>query len=530
MISAELLKTNLISLLQHSNSWSWLADLSWNMSNAFIRKSRNGFEITHRKRWVEIRDDYEDHYRFDQKEREEKKTLIIGLGNGRFVNVLLETGSAVTVLEKNPWILLYAFQHYDWSESIALGKLKFEDPFLGRIESFEGFQRALHPVFAGFYRDLLEKRTPSMDVLLEGELLIDDWYDTLQEQGISTYIYPHHLLPQTKIVRDLTDPAVRRVWSINRVSGMEKVAEVIKKPYFIYEIDPDLSEIPVFTERPRFTRVFTYRKKNEAEYNAKGWKAGFLPLGSPSRMKAVPNEKYSSRLSFVGTSMITNAETLTQFLQGQSLTDQQFRLLAEFKDRQKANPEIDLSTSYYDSWKKIDGAEFLVRNGLQVSVRKIFMEWSGMIHRTHLVKAASVFGIHVWGDEAWKTLRKESPGITYRGAAGHLKEVPGIYSSSRINLDITRLYQLDVLTLRVFDVFACQSLCVSNAQAETPIFADPGLLTYANASELLKLLEEIFSWPEKRYQDYVKEMHMQVGNKHMFSHRLRHMLAQESST
>jgi spore maturation protein CgeB len=62
-------------------------------------------------------------------------------------------------------------------------------------------------------------------------------------------------------------------------------------------------------------------------------------------------------------------------------------------------------------------------------------------------------GAHVWGDPGWKAL--EADGVTYRGRAGHGSELTKIYSGARVQIDIGRIYQNDIITMRVFDVLAC---------------------------------------------------------------------------
>ena len=62
-------------------------------------------------------------------------------------------------------------------------------------------------------------------------------------------------------------------------------------------------------------------------------------------------------------------------------------------------------------------------------------------------------GVHLWGDEAWQDL--EEHGGFYRGSAGHRFELNKVYSGATVNVDIGRIYQNDIVTMRVFDVMAC---------------------------------------------------------------------------
>ena len=74
--------------------------------------------------------------------------------------------------------------------------------------------------------------------------------------------------------------------------------------------------------------------------------------------------------------------------------------------------------------------------------------------------AASGSGeLSVWGDDGWSAL--EGSGARQRGYAGHRHELTRIYASAGINVDIGRLYQSDIVTLRVFEVLACQGFLLA---------------------------------------------------------------------
>ena len=93
-------------------------------------------------------------------------------------------------------------------------------------------------------------------------------------------------------------------------------------------------------------------------------------------------------------------------------------------------------------------------------------------------------GIHVWGDSHWKAI--ERLGGKYKGAAKHFDELTKIYCASTVNIDIGRIYQSDIITMRVFDVLSCGGCLLTEANEDLKNFFDLGqeLDTYQSLDEL----------------------------------------------
>jgi len=83
--------------------------------------------------------------------------------------------------------------------------------------------------------------------------------------------------------------------------------------------------------------------------------------------------------------------------------------------------------------------------------------WLGEIaasrHRIQVIEKLADLDIDVWGDAGWAQI--ERSGVHYKGPAGHFHHLNDIYRSALINIDIGRIYQPDIVTMRVFDVLAC---------------------------------------------------------------------------
>ncbi|MBD90769.1 MAG: hypothetical protein CL940_10555 [Deltaproteobacteria bacterium] len=73
--------------------------------------------------------------------------------------------------------------------------------------------------------------------------------------------------------------------------------------------------------------------------------------------------------------------------------------------------------------------------------------------RLDMMRRLARFDAHVWGDPGWQAL--EAHGVSYRGRAAHGDELTKIYAAAQVQIDIGRIYQSDIITMRVFDVLAC---------------------------------------------------------------------------
>ncbi len=460
--------------------------------------------------------------------------IVLGMGLGDHVDFIIsKTRAKVVVLEKNPAFVKMALSRFQWQNYFRDEKLTVLDPLYYINKSLitaSSLQLLNHPLTGKCFFDVAHivnnpKNAQSIDLLMDGKLMIDDWYTTLVDSGRMTYIYPPNYYSVSKIKNDFQSRNIRKIWSINRISGLKNLAEELHLPYSIYEIDPDLSQIPAFQKKNKCTILFSYRKPNAGKYSANGWNSVYLPLATnEKRFNVQPQSKYQARLSFVGSSMLANADRIKKQLLKLCNKEQQ-NVITTFWQDQATNPETFKVPEYQDQISSVFPNTELQSEQGPMSLLKSLAEWSGACHRIHMVRQAARFGIDVWGEENWKLIADKTPGMNYRGRAAHLNEVPRIYASSYINLDVTRIYQPDVATLRLFDVFAAGSLVVSNIEGENgELYPDPRLLTYIDSTSLINTIEDILSWSEQKYNDYVNAMHSYTLAHHTFSNRLKSML------
>ena len=141
----------------------------------------------------------------------------------------------------------------------------------------------------------------------------------------------------------------------------------------------------------------------------------------------------------------------------------------------------------------------------------------------------SRYGIRVWGDAGWKHVVPH--GVNYMGPAGHGSELTQIYNRSRINLDIGRVYQPDIVTMRVFDVLACGAfvLAAHSEELERAFRCDEEVSSYRTIQELRDKVGYYLEHPEEA-RDIAARGRERVLAEHTIAGRIQHMAAKRRLT
>ena len=111
-------------------------------------------------------------------------------------------------------------------------------------------------------------------------------------------------------------------------------------------------------------------------------------------------------------------------------------------------------------------------------------EMAAAERRLNVVGALGHLGMRVWGDPGWKAT--SNAGVKYMGFAGHDRALTQIYQSGRVHIDVGRIYQRDIVPMRVFDILACGGFLIAeHSEALTELF-EPGvhLETWKTVDEL----------------------------------------------
>lgn len=227
---------------------------------------------------------------------------------------------------------------------------------------------------------------------------------------------------------------------------------------------------------------------------------GFLPLAA-ARHRFEPTEASNANpcdVSFVGSSLADDGQAFTTALRemgadGAGLVAWNEWLEAMLRAREgdahfvgidpdrvrakrvlAAGPMSALDASRVDASRLADAA-----NG------RLSQRWRARVVQTcaaACTNAEPPLRFAVWGDAGWMGVTREH----YRGVADHGDALRTIYATSRVNVDAPRLYQRDIVTLRVFDVIAQGGLVLTEMNDDVrSLFApEEHLVTYKGLRDL----------------------------------------------
>lgn len=118
--------------------------------------------------------------------------------------------------------------------------------------------------------------------------------------------------------------------------------------------------------------------------------------------------------------------------------------------------------------------------------------------RHAVISGLSGIGVSVWGEADW--LQVMSGKNQYRGRADHWTELPLVYNSTKINLNITRPYSDRGAPMRVFDVLSCGGFLLTNHPHTVRQWFQPGkeLETYESLDELKEKIRHYLVHEEER--------------------------------
>jgi hypothetical protein len=126
----------------------------------------------------------------------------------------------------------------------------------------------------------------------------------------------------------------------------------------------------------------------------------------------------------------------------------------------------------------------------------------------------------VWGDPGWTDIHPH-----YRGGADHGEELTLIYCASGINLDIPRLYQRKIITMRIFDILSSGGFVLAERSAALEaVFKEDLHLAYYDTQDVLN--DVLARWMNKPLarETIAKAGRQEVLDKHQIKHRVTTML------
>jgi len=317
------------------------------------------------------------------------------------------------------------------------------------------------------------------------------------------------------------------VVSVNFSPEMAMLTTVQNIPYISWTVDPlPLARFKLIKgTKTELCTAFVHRKKICDTFKAVGINHTFyLPLAAPGKRRIPVTDPallngYHCNISFVGNSLTKELDTLNAYLKSNHWDDNELTLFNEHLNIYFTN------VGDGNSFEGID-AEFphlpepfrekLLKCPKQAYLKDLLNGALSCLLRMGRVKTLQEKNIHVYGDKGWQSL-----GNSYKGFANHGDELTAIYCASTINLDLPRIYQRDILTMRIFDILACGGIMLTEQSAGlSDIFSDgTHLMSYTDSKDMMQKTEHLLQ--DKALRESISlQGKNEVLKHHLISHRI----------
>lgn len=373
-----------------------------------------------------------------------------------------------------------------------------------------------------------ERRTV---LLVDYPLFARDLAEWLTERGYRVeWLVPRALSVElfAKVCRVLGPPFIA---SINFSPELAMLCTLNRTPYLSWTVDPlgpERFKLYPGTD-PAFVLAFAHRRDTVARLRGLGFEdAEYLPLAASGRRQALAGdpelERYRTPVSFVGNSLADEGRALGQGLARHGAGPELVAALDAFVERQLDEHEGDVGYAGVAS----DGAALPegLRERLPAGLPRAELDdWlnGALSHRLRArrVEALAPVGVAVYGDAGW-----QGGGARYAGIADHGEELTRIYNASLLNLDVPRIYQRDIVTMRVFDIMACGGVVLSEPSTDLlELFSDgQELVCYTSGRELQAKAAQLIA-DEPRRVAIGQAARAAVARAHRLEHRFERLAA-----
>lgn len=467
--------------------------------------------------------------------------LLFGVGLGELVSAAFESFPRASIIawERDPWVLRQALAVRDWGAFFESGRVRLElgADLVPVLERGGHDAVAWHPFLSRVYRNersLVQDGVGERRALMcTGGFFVESFADALRAEGFSIYT-----LDVKNIASEESDHAVRQVrpeilGCINSVNGLVEFCERHELDSITWQVDPEVDEPEELPEASSRSHVFTFRQANLSSFRQAGYDhVEYMPLAAdpdiwrPLELDEAQLERYGSEVSFVGSSMAGNVGRfhnafLEQFTAWGEFQEPGKTVLRELLEEQRGDFSTYVIPGLLDRWTPGFREHSMSRGWVDPAA--LVAEISAAEKRLNYLAELGDYDLAVWGDEGFRRL--EDHGVDYRGLAAHEVELPKIYNATRINLDIGRLYQSNVVTMRAFDVIASGGfVLVEHSEALEELFrVGVEVESYQDLVELRTKLDYYLARPEEA-QAIAERGRAAVLERHTIRKRVQHML------
>lgn len=478
--------------------------ITWPAANGHVRFEGGKAFTMHQRRWVELEQAVPT--------PTEREVVWLGIGAGDQIARALEERPDLIVhaWERDPWFLRETLSRHDLAGPIASGRLKL---YLGTdVLDLAGSKLplVLHPVLHHRYRQerhLIERGCLAKYACLSvGKLFVDDMADAMRGRGYTVVPIDDQNWSSEELSRAMRVVQPEFLARINMTGQLVEFTAENDVPLLVWEIDPAIDVLAKPSASTAHTHLFTYREANVEVYRGLGFEnVTYMPLASPvARRKPLDmtrseRDHYEAPVVFVGASQVDSADVLEDMLWTMYTDFAGEEALPEF---QAACEEMLQEQSAADGWilDELFEARFasFMEHASTVGFDNpviLLGERAASNHRLDTMRELTPLGLDLWGDLGWE----EVEGANYRGPAGHTHEITQIYNAARINIDVGRVYQPDIVTMRVFDVLACGGFLIAEHSPVLEELFEVGveLETFKTTEELRTKVRHYLDHPEE---------------------------------
>ncbi len=446
------------------------------------------------------------------------RVLILGVGLGESVETALNfwPDTVVEAWDRDPWMMRLLLARRDFTRALLTRRLQLRvGPDLLDVDRSRADKVVEHPVLAPHYRKELrawqEAEPRRLALMCTRGLFVGDVARELENRG-----YLPWRVEVERIDFAEFEHTVRRLRpllgvAINQVVGLPEAMDALGVPLITWEIDPAVDWLPRPSRPVPHSYLFTFRRRNaNALADAPHGTVRWLPLAAPDHRRPVEptaeeRQEYGVPVSFVGSSLAPRARQYAQSVLGDirqwlaahgQPPNTAGQRLGKVLDGQRQEPDVwrlpELLEAHCPGFR-----EWCRSTGKPSDPAMMLGELPAAEHRLRVVGSLAPFGMHVWGDPGWNRLRGQK--VRVRGYAGHHRALTRIYSLSTINIDIGRLYQPDIVTMRVFDVMACGGFVLAAHSEELEQLFDVGreVVSWSSREELVEKVRYFLAHPEE---------------------------------
>lgn len=497
-----------------------------------------GLERVHRRAWLPLSLPPEAVAAFVGEAARPEQVIAFGLGDGAQVMAWLDArpDRPLVVWERDPWLVRLFLDRFALGPALATGRLRLALACdLVELAATPGVRFVPHPVARAQYAPewrLVEAgpaATGPIALVATGELFVDDLEDALGAEGYRVYPLDASLHAIEELGYEVIRLRPALVATINYRNGLAEFCERFGVPMISWEIDPATDRLAPLESPASRARVFTYRAAQVEEFRRAGFPhVEYLPLATNPSQRRAPapqpdDDRYRAAVSFVGASMVKQAAA------------HRARLLALLAARPgapswaelEAGLDALLAEQARDYSRYVISERFAALLGSTASTGEDPVQLAGEIaaagKRLDYLAALAPLGVEVWGDEGFAPLA--ASGARVRGPAGHRHELNRIYAGSLVNVDIGRVYQGDIVTMRVFDAMACGGLVLTEWSEALASLFDIGreVAVYRTRDELCAQVRHLAANPDEA-REIAARGRARVLRDHTIRGRVQHML------